>query len=59
MGNADRAQGLGHRLRKSQAQTLPRRTAWSNPVAAISSPYEPVITRRLASRFYEAVAVSL
>lgn len=25
-GNADRAQGLGHRLRNSQAQTLPRRT---------------------------------
>lgn len=24
--NADRAQGLGHRLRKSQSQTLPRRT---------------------------------
>lgn len=29
VGNADRAQGLGHRLRKSQAQTLPRRIAWS------------------------------
>ena len=26
VGNADRAQGLGHRLRNSQAQTLPRRT---------------------------------
>ena len=25
-GNADRAQGLGHRLRKSQAQSLPRHT---------------------------------
>jgi hypothetical protein len=24
-GNADRAQGLGHRLRNSQAQTLPHR----------------------------------
>ena len=27
VGNADRAQGLGHRLRNSQAQTLPRRPA--------------------------------
>ena len=25
-GNADRAQGLGHRLRNSQAQSLPRHT---------------------------------
>ena len=25
-GNADRVQGLGHRLRSSQAQTLSRRT---------------------------------